>query len=38
MNHCIGFADIGKKLIAQALALACASNQASDVDKLNRGR
>ena len=33
----VGFANVRQKLVAQALALRRASNQAGDIDELNRG-
>ena len=36
-NNCVNLSNVGKKLVAQSFALACAFNQAADVDHFNSG-
>ena len=38
MHDGIGFTDVGKKLVAQPLALAGAGDQTGNVDELDNGR
>src|ERR1700745_2734005 len=38
LNNCVHFADVAKKLVAEALALARTANQSPNIPKLDRRR